>query len=256
MSGELDRNPNLPEIIENLRRKVYELEHRISGDSQGLDLGDLNDVRVDALGDNTISLSDGDGLVYRSSDNLWIPGAGGGGSFPISYDDGTRTYTILVDTDSLVLQTVNNADPSIQSIVQLLEGQVAIYGGTETGIYFNPTDDFQVDAVDGASIFMNAEGFIDIGSDTYVDINSDGDMYIDSGDDTFIDANGTIFISATDQIELFGINRFKNAIEIASGDLSASTFCLWLDPTPGATKLMIKAKDSGGTVRTASIPLV
>jgi hypothetical protein len=34
-----------------------------------------------------------------------------------------------------------------------------------------------------------------------------------------------------------------------------SGFAFWLDPTPGATLLKIKAKDSGGTVRTASVPL-
>lgn len=40
-----------------------------------------------------------------------------------------------------------------------------------------------------------------------------------------------------------------------SGNLDPSTFALWLDPTPGATVLNIKAKDSGGTVRSATIPL-
>lgn len=40
-----------------------------------------------------------------------------------------------------------------------------------------------------------------------------------------------------------------------SSDLSAGQFTLWLDATPGATKLMIKAKDSGGTVRTGSVNL-
>lgn len=39
-------------------------------------------------------------------------------------------------------------------------------------------------------------------------------------------------------------------------DLVASQVALWLDATIGATKLMVKAKDSGGTVRTAAIALV
>ncbi len=38
-------------------------------------------------------------------------------------------------------------------------------------------------------------------------------------------------------------------------DMTPSVFALWLDDTPGATKLNIKATDSVGTVRTASIPL-
>jgi hypothetical protein len=41
----------------------------------------------------------------------------------------------------------------------------------------------------------------------------------------------------------------------ADGSLADSEFSLWLDATPGATKLMVKAKDSGGTVRTAAIAL-
>jgi hypothetical protein len=41
----------------------------------------------------------------------------------------------------------------------------------------------------------------------------------------------------------------------ADADLTAGTVSLWLDDTPAATKLMVKAKDSGGTVRTAAINL-
>jgi hypothetical protein len=41
----------------------------------------------------------------------------------------------------------------------------------------------------------------------------------------------------------------------ADASLNNSNVTFWLDATPGATKLMIKAKDSGGTVRTAAIAL-
>lgn len=41
----------------------------------------------------------------------------------------------------------------------------------------------------------------------------------------------------------------------ADSDLVASSVAIWLDDTPGSTKLMIKAKDSGGTVRTGSVNL-
>lgn len=36
---------------------------------------------------------------------------------------------------------------------------------------------------------------------------------------------------------------------------ASSSFALWLDATPGATKLMVKAKDSNGAVRTGSLAL-
>lgn len=41
----------------------------------------------------------------------------------------------------------------------------------------------------------------------------------------------------------------------ADASLSPGQFKLWLDATPGTTKLMVKAKDSNGTVRTGSITL-
>ena len=46
----------------------------------------------------------------------------------------------------------------------------------------------------------------------------------------------------------------KNA-EPADGELAASQFAFWLTDTPGGTVLNIKAKDSGGTVRTATVAL-
>ena len=46
----------------------------------------------------------------------------------------------------------------------------------------------------------------------------------------------------------------KNAAP-PDGDVATSAVTLWLDATPAATKLMVKAKDSGGTVRTAAIAL-
>lgn len=56
-----------------------------------------------------------------------------------------------------------------------------------------------------------------------------------------IQSNGTIIF-------------MKNA-EPADAELSASQFALWLDDTPGTSLLMIKAKDSGGTVVTGSVAL-
>lgn len=41
----------------------------------------------------------------------------------------------------------------------------------------------------------------------------------------------------------------------ADGDVAPGEVALWLDPTPDATKLRIKAKDSAGTVRTGAIDL-
>jgi hypothetical protein len=41
----------------------------------------------------------------------------------------------------------------------------------------------------------------------------------------------------------------------ASGDLSAGEMAIWFDQTNGAAKLMVKAKQQDGTVKTASLAL-
>jgi hypothetical protein len=41
----------------------------------------------------------------------------------------------------------------------------------------------------------------------------------------------------------------------ADASLSAGQAALWLDPTVGASKLMVKAKDTAGTVVTGSVTL-
>ena len=41
----------------------------------------------------------------------------------------------------------------------------------------------------------------------------------------------------------------------ADSTLTPGSLVVWLDATPGATKAMFKAKDSGGTVRTGSVAL-
>lgn len=51
-----------------------------------------------------------------------------------------------------------------------------------------------------------------------------------------------------------GIFTSKNAAPVDANVANGQAF-FWLDATPGATKLMVKAKDSGGTVRTGSLAL-
>lgn len=49
--------------------------------------------------------------------------------------------------------------------------------------------------------------------------------------------------------------RFWQKAAPTDAVLQNSTFVFWLDDTVGATKLMVKAKDSAGTVRSAAIAL-
>jgi hypothetical protein len=47
----------------------------------------------------------------------------------------------------------------------------------------------------------------------------------------------------------------RRVVEPADADLTKSEVAIWLDDTPGGTKVMFKAKDSAGTVRTAAVAL-
>lgn len=70
-------------------------------------------------------------------------------------------------------------------------------------------------------------------------------------------ASATVEVDFSGRIDLLaGVLNIRGATAApANAALFTSSFALWLDATPGATKLMIKAKDSGGTVRTGEIPL-
>ena len=104
-------------------------------------------------------------------------------------------------------------------------------------------------------------------------VNTDGDLSI-NGIPNILAGSGSLSISGSNDStpnqmlliqkgngdQLFSV-RGDGAIlqhgkaAPATGAMDPSTFALWLDDTPGATKLMVKATDSGGTVRTATIAL-
>lgn len=133
MSGEQDLRPDLALILADLRKRVYELERRVSGDDQGLDLSDINDVRVDSLGDGTVALVDGSALTYRAADKLWVPGSGGSG-FPIGpEDDGTRTISIVgapLGLGWLALHDATSAAASVYSTVDADEAHSGVAAQT------------------------------------------------------------------------------------------------------------------------------
>lgn len=85
-------------------------------------------------------------------------------------------------------------------------------------------------------------------------IDSAGEAIIqpDTGQPVFVQsANGNLAFAVTDA----GTYTAGSNTALPDAGLAAGSFQLWLDSTPGATKLMVKAKDSGGTVRTAAINL-
>jgi len=72
-----------------------------------------------------------------------------------------------------------------------------------------------------------------------------------SGNRLTIDQNSVVTLNPN----AFGVLNTGPHAAPADAALAAGYWVLWLDQTIGATKLMVKAKDSGGTVRTAAIAL-
>ena len=135
-------------------------------------------------------------------------------------------------------------------------------------------------AVDpGANLFVNG-GLVDTarhfenvatfgaaltGNTPYIGFTNetDGDFYGDV--EGYITASGKhclfVFgapIGAIGATDPGGIDRrlfFTGTQVMADGDLLANDIAVYLDPTPGATKFVIKAKDSNGTVRSGTVAL-
>lgn len=45
------------------------------------------------------------------------------------------------------------------------------------------------------------------------------------------------------------------SLEPADGELGNNELCIWFDSTPGASKLMVKARNNTGSIVTATVPL-
>jgi hypothetical protein len=107
---------------------------------------------------------------------------------------------------------------------------------------------FQVHSQDGSGLDIDGDGAGGVAAI---------DLFDTVGNDLALLGSGVISINADTEVRITGsLIDFRAAVAAPSdGSLISSSFALWLDATPGATKLMVKAKDSGGTVRTATIPL-
>jgi hypothetical protein len=128
---------------------------------------------------------------------------------------------------------------------------------------------------DGNTITLQVEGTADQNSDFFrvrslagfagLRVLADGDGHIGGveirgNDSGVVGAGSFVVVTGTQEIGPLSLTatQFRVvAVNVApaDGDLAAGDYALWLDATPGATKLMVKAKDSGGTVRSAAIAL-
>lgn len=216
--------------------------------------GDPNGVYTASKG--TLYVDRTTPALWQNSDGMttWVAvGSGGGGSFPITYNDGTYTYTLFVSGSLVDFQAYTNASSSTN------KGTVEIDPSTgsidiNAGAGANTTADLNVTAKRDLNVVANT-----------ANISATGAVNIDSGHSGGSGAinlvptgTGAVTIDGGDgfSAHLSGVPKIDSATAApASGDINASEFTFWLDDTPGATTFNIKAKDSSGTVRTASIPL-
>jgi hypothetical protein len=153
-------------------------------------------------------------------------GSGGGASAPLTLTGNGAIAPPL---------SIHNSDPS---------GSQAFHIENSEG-----TGVFDVDTSDAAS----AGSIVDCAAPFNVGLSA---AYAGFNIARFNGSGGaTVRISDDGRMRASGAVTTARHSAPADGEMDNGECALWLDQTPGATKLMVKAKDSGGTVRTASVNL-
>lgn len=233
MSGELDTRPSLTEQIRELRDKVRDLESRVNGDENGLDLSDLNDVRVDEMVDPGVTLVDGSALVYRASNKIWIAGAAVA-QLPAIADDGTFTYEVSV--------TSLTTDPTdLGGDGQAL--QLSVYNSD-----LSAESAFYLSAAGQSWLFAQEDLLIQASSGT-LNLQSAGVMTILSADDIHISSNNAgrkVIFDGSWAFEMVRVAQLDSDAT-AYGNSTAGTALLWCRTSGG--KVQIVARFPSGAVQ-------
>lgn len=164
-------------------------------------------------------------------------------SRPTAFDGGTITDPLDINTHdattpALIIHGQDDAQFVILSVLSEATPLLGLDQDGEMNLYPNAggVQGFSVDNVTGGPGF----GLLRVTLD---------------GNHVFrVDADGeTMFATSNAAIDSAG--RFSSLANTApsDGSLSAGEFALWFDPSNGAAKLMIKAKQADGTVKTGSV---
>lgn len=196
----------------------------------------------------TDDLDDIDGTVTVGAYGLYVPGATGlnylGGKLGIGIDDpvsplhlgsdaGDNTSGIIFGS-GIDTQLYRSGEGALTLNGTGAGGNLYAAGGIiQTGGYFAANGNTGANrAIFGYANGGNAAGFT---------CGSSLDVWLMRGSGTTLKSNAaysTVKTSAP-----------------ADSDLAAGEMAIWFDPTNGAAKLMVKAKETGGTVRTGSVSL-
>ncbi len=242
--------------------------------------GDPNTVVFAAKGTLYVDV-DAPGLWINSDGQTAWTAVGGSSGFPITADDGTNTALISFTSHNLISSNTLDSGSVLRSRLRLNgDGSAYVEANHGGGLFLNTVGSTAF--VTGGGLFINDDGggvFIDSTNASYggrVDISAEKGSQVvhvkatsTTGlTETRLSASGG---GGTASMSVYGVASFYSVRTLefvaqqnawfgftaapATGDLSSSSFGFWIDGTVGATFFNIKAKDSGGTVRTASIAL-
>ncbi len=205
--------------------------------------------------------------VERGAPALWINNDGQAGwelvgsttasGFPVGpYDDGFATHEIQTQTvagtsSAAVISTALDATPT-----DIAHIATAVLAGAVSATLHGITDDGS-EATVIASVIDGATADVQM---TSAAVGASNPAQFTAHTATSGGSSATVYAAS---VEINGVTDTRIISPVVSFNgqltsptiLSASEFAFWLDDTPGATVLNIKAKDSGGTIRTASIAL-
>jgi hypothetical protein len=173
-----------------------------------------------------------------------IVSGGSGGGLPSQWtvgSDGSLTITISDAAGVLKLFRGSGAGGRIEG------GVVDSGGGVEEA-------NLAISGVGGGSSFVTVSNGSAAGTASTIDGEGHIDVFTKTGVNAFEawdDAGNTLRYALLKAGQpMLGVNAAP-----ADADLAANQCALWFDPTNGAAKLMVKAKQADGTVKTASVAL-
>ncbi len=192
--------------------------------------GDPNTVQFAAKG--TLGVDLDAPALWQNTDGVsaWSQvGAGGASSFPITFNDGTYTYTIAIVSGKLRLRTITNAGSVLNEDLELGPADVTLVDNT----------------VNGINIFTGGVG----SNGGFFVSDSGGGMSFFTSANCSITASAQLGLEGDNQVRLTGpevIHHGQTATP-TSGDLGNGEFAFWFDSA--AHTLNVKGRDSGGTIR-------
>jgi hypothetical protein len=223
----------------------------LSGGTDGTDTGHVAAQTGAFTGASTasavVSIQAAPGMDYASSQQNMLVLRDKNGDQVLRIDSGGNFYTLrdlrLLAADNGAVFVAGADGHVVFRVADISDAyQVRLAGGSGDQVIFS----LRPNAGRTALINSHAAGAVAL------EIDTAGIM----GDNTdLIRAHGTVDYNLVFRLMQGGAVVIAQHTAPDDADLNTGDMALWFDQTPGAAAMMIKAKDSGGTVVTNSVPL-